>query len=255
MKRKILKNKPLIEAIFELRWKLSSSKENLSIDPHYKILIGQIFHKLKSEYPFHEQLPAALIPDEMSPYVIQHRFRTSESKWPLIQIGPGILTLNDTDGYTWDNFEKRINNLTKIMIDSYPEKNKLLFNNIQLRYIDGLIFDFNEDVFKFIKERMKTQIKVYERLFEKSTVENKPFAFDLRFTYPLKKPSGVINLRFFKGEIKKKEALLWETIVHSYDNNTPKKLTDIEKWIIDAHNISDDWFFKIISGDLERSFS
>ncbi|MCD6239350.1 MAG: TIGR04255 family protein [Thermotogae bacterium] len=104
MERKILKNKPLVEAIFEFRWKLQEPSIGVKIDPHYKILIGRMYDRVKDEYPFHEQLPAATMPDEIAGYVVQHRFRKDKDKWPLIQIGPGIITLNDTEGLCMGRF-------------------------------------------------------------------------------------------------------------------------------------------------------
>lgn len=53
MLRKILKNKPLVEAIFELRWELKEQESRMKIDPHYKILVGRIYDKVSNEYPFH----------------------------------------------------------------------------------------------------------------------------------------------------------------------------------------------------------
>jgi hypothetical protein len=114
MTRKILKNKPLVEAIFELRWELQEHEPGMKIDPHYKILIGRIYdriNRVSAEYPFHEPLATATIPDEMVGYVVQHRFRKGENEWPLIQIGPGVITLNDTKGYVWEDFEERISNV------------------------------------------------------------------------------------------------------------------------------------------------
>jgi uncharacterized protein (TIGR04255 family) len=99
MARKILRNKPLLEAIFELRWELQEQAPGLKLDPHYKILIGSLYDRVKDEYPFHEELPTATIPDEISGYIVKHRFRKSENGWPLIQLGPGVVTLNDTEGY------------------------------------------------------------------------------------------------------------------------------------------------------------
>jgi uncharacterized protein (TIGR04255 family) len=85
IKRIELKNKPLVEAIFEIRWELEKSNLGL-IDPNYKLIIGRIYDKLKAEYPYYEQLPTANIPDGIAEYITQHRFRTAENSWPLIQI-------------------------------------------------------------------------------------------------------------------------------------------------------------------------
>ena len=103
---KELSNKPLVEAIFELKWKLKKSENGGQIDPNYKILVGMLYDRLKRNYPQLEALPASDMPDEMVPHVVQNRFRVGKGKWPLVQIGPGILTVNDTGNYTWENVPK-----------------------------------------------------------------------------------------------------------------------------------------------------
>lgn len=83
LNRKILENKPLVEAIFEIRWNLEVDKEfsitdknglkhPTRVDPHYKLLIGRLYDKINTEYPYHESLPASKMPDELSAYIIQH---------------------------------------------------------------------------------------------------------------------------------------------------------------------------------------
>ena len=121
MDRVILTNKPLVEAIFELRWELQEVSPGFKTDPHYPILIGGIYGKAKSQYGFHEKLPTATMPDEIAGYIVQHRFRKGENSWPLIQIGPGIITLNDTEGYVWEDFEKRIPAVVDMLFDTYPD--------------------------------------------------------------------------------------------------------------------------------------
>jgi len=87
----------------------------MRVDPHYKILVGSLYEQLKEEYPFHQQLPTAFIPDEMLGYLVQHRFRKGENQWPLVQIGPGIITVNDTEGYIWEDFKNRIERVVNIL--------------------------------------------------------------------------------------------------------------------------------------------
>ena len=148
MERKTLQNKPLVEVIFELRWELQELAPGMKIDPHYKILIGRIYDRVKDEYPFHEQLPTATMPDEIAGYIVQHRFRKGRDKWPLIQIGPGIITLNDTEGYAWEDFKQRLNRVVDVLFDAYPEAEKnLKINWALLRYIDAVDFDYEKMTF------------------------------------------------------------------------------------------------------------
>ena len=256
MARKILRNKPLVEAIFELRWNLQEPAPGIKVDTHYKLIIGRIYDKLNGEYPFHEQLPAAAMPDEIAGYIVQHRFRKDKDKWPLIQIGPGIMTVNDTEGYVWEDFERRIIQAVNTLFEVYPEsKNNLKVNRLLLRYIDAIAFDFEkDDIFTFLKEQAKTKIDLHQKLFEDARVEKLPLGLDLRFSFASTAPKGAIHLRFARGKSKEADALIWETMVESVSADISEVQNAIADWIKEAHNLTDDWFFKLIEGDLLRRF-
>jgi uncharacterized protein (TIGR04255 family) len=256
MARRILKNKPLVEAIFELRWKLQEPVPGMKIDPHYRIIIGRIYDKLSTEYRFHEQLPTASVPDEIAGYVVQHRFRKDKDKWPLIQIGPGIITVNDTEGYQWEDFEKRIIQAVNSLFEAYPDsKDNLKLDSVVLRYIDAINFDFEkENIFIFLKEKMKTSINFYPKLFEGTGVKEQPLGFDLRASFVSIKPRGAVNLRFVRGKIKEQDALIWETTVQSTPEDVPEVKDQIVDWVKEAHDLTDDWFFKLIEGELLGRF-
>lgn len=83
MARKDLKNKPLVEAILEIKWRLVPPVKTAgapqvlvpATDPHYRLLLGRLFDRFEEEYPFHEQLPTATVPDELVAHVVQHHSR------------------------------------------------------------------------------------------------------------------------------------------------------------------------------------
>jgi len=256
MTRRILKNKPLVEAIFELRWELQEPTPEMKVDPHYKLSVGRVYDKVKDEYPFYEQLPTATIPDEIAGYVVQHRFRKGKDEWPLIQVGPGIITLNDTDGYVWENFEKRISHVLDTFFEAYPSTDdKITINKSLLRYIDAVSFDYEkEDIFAFLREKMKMNIEIHKDLFEKTEVSRLPLGLDLRFSFPSKEPKGAMHLRFTRGKREDAHALIWETMVESKGNDSPQSKKDITIWVKKAHQLTDDWFFKMIEGELLRRF-
>lgn len=256
MERKTLKNKPLVEAIFEVRWELQEVAQGIKADPHYKILIGRIYDRVNKEYPFYEQLPTATMPDEIAGYVVQHRFRNDKDKWPLLQIGPGIVTLNDTEGYAWEDFEKRIHHVLDVLFEAYPNaESNLKINWLLLRYIDAVDFNYEQDnIFSFLAENLKAKIDIYEKLFEETGVGSSPLGFDLRFSFPATKPKGAVLLRFVRGKRKNTDALLWETHVQSIGDDAPKNKEQITEWVTHAHRLTDDWFFKMIEGELLRRF-
>ena len=256
MQRRILNNKPLIEAIFELRWELQERATGMKIDPDYKILIGRIYDRVNEEYSYREQLPTATIPDEMAGYVVQHRFRKDKDKWPLIQIGPGIITLNDTERYVWEDFEERISKVVDNLFEAYPNaEDNLKVNGLLVRYIDAIDFDYeNEDLFDFLKKQMKMDIDIHENLFEDTGVIKSPLGFDLRFSFQSSMPKGAVHLRFTRGRKGDNDALIWETRVQAVQDDCPTLKEDIVEWVVEAHELTDDWFFKIIEGELLQRF-
>ena len=255
MARKILKNKPLVEALFEIRWELQESEAGGKTDPNYKFLIGRLYDQLIKEYPFHEQLPSASMPEEMCEHIIQHRFRKGENKWPLVQIGPGILSINSTKDYDWDDFKKRIVNAINIFYKSYPESENIIITSLMLRYIDAIKFDYtNGDIIDFISEKMNISVSIPEQLFNEGHVEQKPLSFNWSFSYPCTKPKSIINLRLGRSKsVENNNGLMWETIVSS-QSDIPKLPSELKKWLKDAHYLTDDWFFKLVEGDLLKEF-
>ena len=251
-----LKNKPLVEVIFELHWELYERTEAKNqIDPHYSLLTGAIYNKAKFEYEHHERLPASEIPDRLAPYVIQHRFRKAADQWPLIQMGPGIITLNETTGYTWEDFSQRISDLLDMLFDTYPEPEKLKFNRAMLRYIDAMAFDYRDDILVFLSEKMKTHVRFQQDLFKGEGVQPTPFDLNLNFAFYTENPKGAMDIRIRRGKGSSgEEALVWDTIVHSVGADTPKNRDDITLWLDSAHTLTHNWFFKMIEGELLEEF-
>ncbi len=253
MVKKILKNKPLVEVIFEVRWQLQELKEGGKIDPHYKLLVGRLYDRCNKEYPYHEQLPTALMPDEMLENVIQHRFRKGETNWPLIQIGPGIFAVNDTNNYVWNDFEKRTLKGVNTLFEIYPDSKNLIISDLMLRYINAVKFDFeNDDIFQFLRDKMQLEISIPSQLFEKAEVEKKPLNFNWVFSFPCAKPKATITLRFGRGKKQDTDALMWETLVQSKFPVIPKLPSELDRWLNDAHDITEDWFFKLVENLVER---
>jgi len=256
MEKIILKNKPLVEAIFELRWQLKEIQPGVKVDPHYKILIGRVYERINKEYPYYEPLSTATMPDEIAGYIVQYRFRKEKDRWPLVQIGPGVITLNDTAGYEWDDFEKRISELITVLFESYPDAGKnLKVNTLLLRYIDTIAFDYeHDDIFSFLGEKMKVNIDVNKEIFTETNVSERPADFDFRFSFPSTEPKGAIHMRVFKGKIRTSDAILWETAVNLTGESIPQEKGKIFDWVKSAHELTHKWFFKIIEGELLRRF-
>lgn len=250
-----LKNKPLVEAILEIRWALQG-QPNMQVDPHYKILLGRLFDRLSSEYKKHQSLPTASIPDEMAGYMVQHQFRVRENDWPLVQVGPGIITLNETSAYTWNDFAPRARQVVSELYTAYPDRDSLRINSLVLRYINAIEFDYEkEDLVEFLHEKMKVASGLPETLFVDDKVSRTPIGLNWQAIYPLKDPKGVVQLKYATGKKSKANALIFELSVQSAEKDVPLMPHGFEDWSEKAHNIIEDWFFKLIVGELERRFA
>jgi uncharacterized protein (TIGR04255 family) len=255
MARKELKHKPLVEAIFELRWKLSKNSEfPMGSDPQYGLVVGRFSDKIESEYPYHEPLKEAQIPDGMIPYMVQHRFRKSPDNWPVVQLGPGLLTVNETKTYKWENFQPRCKTAVENLFKAYPQKTPLNIDSLTLRYIDAVDADFSkDDIFSFLKDKMKTTFYLPKELFEDEKIIKTPTIFHSEISYSHTE-LGLVTLRFGIGQRDGKKALIWETIVQTRYDLLPQMPDGISGWLEKAHDLTDDWFFKLIKGDLEKEF-
>lgn len=251
-----LKNKPLVEAIFEIRWRLQQKAPGLAVDPHYRLLLGRLFDRLSTEYREHEQLDSANVPDEMIGHVVQHRFRVAPNSWPLVQLGPGILTINDTDKYKWEDFQVRITDVKSKLYEAYPKPADLVVENLILRYIDAVEFDYqSSDVLQFLRDKLKIRVELPTDLFQSTDVEAIPSSCQLHQMFKSNTPPGVIELRLATGLRSDKPSLIWETILHSAGADIPDMSTEFQKWLTDAHRLVNDWFFKMIDGELRERFS
>ena len=263
MSRKDLKNKPLVEAIVEIRWHLIQPIKVQgpapmilpALDPHYRLLLGRLFDRFRGEYPFHEQLPTATLPDDMVGHVVQHRFRSAKDDWPLVQVGPGVFTVNDTHRYTWTDFQQRTKEAVVRLYDAHPSVAEFRIQSLVLRYIDAVEYNYQEEnAFAFLNDKMKVGITLPDSLFHITGVESRPCSFSWQATFQCSKPAGRVHVSFATGQKEEKPAILWETTVQSVGDDVPNMPDGFPDWIDAAHEITDDWFFKLIEGELERRF-
>ncbi len=247
-----LANKPLVEAILELRWRVSQEQG----DPHYALFPGRLYDCVESEYPFQEALPTSLMPQPISQGIVQHRFRSSENSWPLIQVGPGIVTLNETDGYRWTSFGRQAKAIVDNTFKAYPKPASLEFTSLMLRYINAIETDYKRtNIFAFLADKLEAKIELPSKLFDDVPIGNVPVDFNLQTSYPVHDPEGVIAIRFATGTHKDQPALIWETRFRSQGNQLPQMPDGFGEWVEAAHTLTDDWFFKLIEGELERRFA
>lgn len=247
-----LANKPLVEAILEMKWRIDPEKG----DPHYPLLPGRLYEQFCKLYPFHEPLPTSVVPSHFGAHIVQHRFRVAEQRWPLIQVGPGVVTVNDTEAYGWPDFAARATALVDAVFRAYAAVGGIEVIDLALRYLDAIQFDYTrDDVTKFLASHLKTKVIMHDQLFIGVPIQPLPTALNFLTTYQTDNPKGTIGLRITTSRHKKSPALIMETTVRSQPPELPSLPQGFAGWLQAAHTLTDDWFFKLIEGELDRRFS
>lgn len=253
-----LPNKPLVEAVFELHWHLEKKVDESEVDPGFRILLGRFFDKVKTSYPAVVDLPVAQIPEAMVPHVVRHQFRASKDGWPLIQLGPGILSINETSNYRWETFRPMLEGGLNSLQASYPtEIYAFRPARIILRYINGISNESTGSqlsVIDFLRDQLHTRIEVEPALFETADEWRFPEIARLHLAYPLSKPKASGRLAFAFGGASDPSNLLLEISIDSAKNGVPDSVSGIMQWLDDAHRIVDKWFFGLVRGELLNRF-
>jgi uncharacterized protein (TIGR04255 family) len=237
-----LPNAPLIEVIFELRWKIKVKDDLTKV----QYLPGDLYSTLKEKYPFRESLVPTEIPLDVFVNQPIQRFRNNKGGYPLCQVGPGLITLNTIDkDYFWDTFYKSANDLLDsfIELDLYETTQKFSPNLI---YLDFFPFDFNQDnVNDFLNEQ-------FNITFKQDFIESgRPDNVDLGFFYKVK--TGKCSVTFKRGKNSlQQDGIVMQTKLVGSTYTLEKE--NLLAWLSEAHEFCSSIFKKLTAGNLYESF-
>lgn len=232
---------PLVEVIFELRWVLPSAQIQ---DAQY--IAGDLYHLIKDNYPYREalqQLPPGLVIQAPT-----HRFRHERNGYPLVQVGPGLLTVNITDEkYFWNDFLADITSVLRHFQTVYKFDEEQVLT-AHLRYIDFLAFDFDkQDVFKYLEEKLHLKVDFGFLNYEKAKVDNTVLAVGLKI------PEGELHISISNGKNSKgNSGIAINTLI---TNKLDSSTKDIVEWLGKAHEITRSVFKEMTKGELQKQFT
>lgn len=235
-----LPNAPLVEVVMELRWKISTREELSGI----QYLYGDLYNELKRKYPYRESILPVEIPMEMTVNQPVHRFRAEKGGYPLLQVGPGIITLNTIDtNYYWDTFYNDAKEIILAFSNVYSTPHSI---TPAILYIDFFPFSFKEgDVHQFINK--KFNVSFSQSFFETS---KHPTDFNMGFAYEI--DLGDLRVNFQKGKNQNTEGILLQTRING--NQDTFNNDHINTWLIEAHGILSNIFKQLTMGELYKSF-
>lgn len=242
-----LPNAPLQEAIFEMRWPLQPDDSGRQlVDADYPLALGKFQEALKNDFPHHISKFPQDIPAQLLTYQTVHQFWQQNKKWPVIQLGPGIATLNDTDeNYEWEN--TYLPNIQRVLDALTRGYGKLTFSMLSLRYVDVVLAsDYKTDRWEsFLHNSLNF---TFENQFDtRGKLKNFNFmqAFDLE-------EQGLLNVSFRNAQNDKQEDIfVWQIAVEK-NTNTDQK--DVLNWLNEAHKHTSDLFKEICKDEFYASF-
>lgn len=241
-----LPNAPLQEVIFELLWEIGFDQQGNPVDNEFEFAQGLFASKVLKEFPIRKRTIPEGVPIKIYPKTI-HQFWKDSNEWPVVQIGPGILAINDTElNYDWNSsFYPLIKKGIGLLEDSYDHD--LLYKNVSLRYIDAVQMSSNErgDLLKYINSKFKIE------LFNKFTIPGSLSNLNLTQTFDVDQDTKV-SLILNDGIDKfNRPALIWQTHILS---NSRKNKSQVIQWVHNAHKVTSDLFVDILNKDFYDSF-
>lgn len=261
-----LQASPLAEAWLDIRWKLDTSDENpmFKQDESFPYALGNFYSLVKSKFGYRENLDISILPVDISPYRVRHRFRTKADGWPLLQLGPGIASFNMTQPYDWNTFKEGSLFLRESVVSSYEDM-ELVTDTVILHYRNAFPFDYTDsDLLRFLREKLNFSLTLPKTLPGTVVSTENPTSANLQMTFDLSAPKGTGALRLSTGsrEVQNGEETITENIVieqidiSSGGSDAPdiNDATPFGNWLDDAHNVAHEWFFAIIDGDLRKRF-
>jgi uncharacterized protein (TIGR04255 family) len=245
----LLKNAPLKEVIFELRWELDFIPlQKTFVDSGFQEAVINFQNAIHKDFKeFQILYPGDLVLNP-SNQKVTHRFYKEKGQHPLYQIGPGVFTVNDNNkNYSWSDFKSLILLGTHYLKESYNKE--LVPSNVELRYIDAVDWTIfgDSNKFNFLKEHLNINAEPYS-FVDGELVD---ISFSKRFVAD---ENAYLNITVATGKDKNsnEELVVW----HTYYNNKERiAWSNLENWIEQAHDGCSKTFKKMVNKTLYEYFS
>lgn len=257
---------PLSEAWLEVRWKLEAlGPPGIMTDPGFPIALGVFYAGVKDKYRVRVDLETSRAPLEITPHQVRHQFRTGEDGWPLLQLGPGVASVNFSSTYDWDSFLIVAQYLRKNLLEAYSETH-LEKDLIVLRYKNVEPFNYtSKEISRFLKTKLNTSLKIPKHIPGPTASRSSPTNASLKLAFDLKTPKGTGTITIATGQRregpksenkKPLEIVLWQTEIASGGEDAPDLYDedDFTNWLSLAHSVSHEWFYSFIDGDLLNKY-
>ena len=235
---------PLAEAIFELRWTPPPQADE---ETTAALASGRFFEQIRGDFGHAAQIPRARRGGA------QLAFRPAPGEWPLVQLGLGVLFLNDLRGYSWRSFRPTAEKIIGALEQTHPDAAQP--STCALRYVNTVAIDPEKpSLVEFLRDQLHTSLSVDPAIFEDPADANRPTGLDFSMTFPLKEGAGFGTVSFATGFDSEKPVLVWQLEARTIGGKVPE-LAGVAAWLDNAHEVLLRWFQTLGRGELMESFT
>ena len=241
-KNLVYENAPLVEVIAEMHWDLRilDSATNVRTDPYYYPFQDGFIEEAKQDgFEYVEDVVQSFLPLEHTPGRPRLRLRKKPNTWPVIQIGPGIVTANIAPPYGgWSEFASFLQTQVRRAIDVRTQVGESpSVNKLYLRYIDAFGESFNFKHFSsFAREMLGIEVPLSQTFIQEYARATNEFAYLLDVTFQCKAPAhSQARLKVGLGKRNEEDALILELSCETQMASKIQKKSHIKDWFTQAH--------------------
>lgn len=245
---KKLPKAPLQEVILEVKWEMQMDPSSgFLTDPGFQLALGKFHQSIQNDFPLNTQKFNNDIPIHILGQQTLYQFWRAKDTWPVIQIGPGISTINEVEkSYKWEkSFYPLIENTLEKLDQAY--QGNMLYNSFALRYINAVkVSDF---AFTDWSSFFKKHINFYFSNGFNASDAVAGFSFDQTFNL---EDNTSLKVIFSSGNNQQGELMFFWQIVVLENTSFSKDLlfSRIQK----AHDITSEKFRDVCKKDFYESF-
>jgi uncharacterized protein (TIGR04255 family) len=245
-----LSQAPLLETVFQTRWAAPEPEDGHPHTALHTLLLGAA---QREGFPVLEQINEAYT---NVPHVPTWRLRPTEGDWPVLQIGVGVLTVNQgREGYDWKRFKAATLSAFEMLLRTrLLEADAAPFVGLELTYFDGFPFEGGETIEQFLRKKMwlrfGTPTEFLKREGLKPAIKSARLAFELDST----EPEGVLTIEVRDSSFSSGGGLLMQTVVRSLGERMSYTADGVSNWLEAAHELQRHAFKTLIQPTYMRSF-
>jgi uncharacterized protein (TIGR04255 family) len=267
---------PLIEVVFEIRWVPPPSYSNpFTRDPFFYVHVSKLLDLLKEQFPRVQSLlpPNVPLPEEISQKILHYKLLSPEKQTPLVQLGPGMLTLNVSEPYSWSVFYEKLKFVLQQLYDSRPDLHNSSPECLSLKYLNFFECSYaRNQITDFFKKELDMGDLFPVVLSREPQFIPDPISFNFSWQYPCYNSTGdTIGSIIFStsaGEKSGKKGVFTEIEVQMQKQSPvtkgrsteltppeffPRSNESVLEWAALAHKAITDCFFTVIKNYTDKS--